>query len=51
MRASKKAILVILFLGIGLFGYSQYIAASNIGVIVTENEFLEKNDSVSTYNV
>jgi hypothetical protein len=51
MRASKKAILVILFLGIGLFGYSQYIAASNIGVIVTETEFLEKNDSVSTYNV
>ncbi len=51
MRTSKKASLVILFLGIGLFGYSQYIAASNIGVIVTETEFLEKNDSVSTYNV
>lgn len=51
MRASKKAILVMLFLGIGLFGYSQYIAASNISVIVLENKFLEKNDSISTYNV
>ncbi len=51
MRASKKAIIVILFLGVGFFGYSQYIAASNIGVIVIENEFLEKNDSISTYNV
>jgi hypothetical protein len=51
MRASKKVILVILFLGIGVFGYSQYIAASNIGVIVTENEFLEKKDTVSVYNV
>ncbi len=51
MRASKKVILVILFLGIGVFGYSQYIAASNIGVIVTENEFLEKRDTVSVYNV
>ena len=51
MRASKKVTLVILFLGIGVFGYSQYIAASNIGVIVTENEFLEKKDTVSVYNV
>jgi len=51
MRTSKKVILFILFFGIGVFGYSQYIAASNIGVIVTENEFLEKTDTVSTYNV
>lgn len=51
MRASKKLGIVILFLGIGVFGYSQYISASNIGVIVTGNEFLEKKDSVSVYNV
>ena len=51
MRTSRKVILVILFFGIGIFGYSQYIAASNIGVLVIENEFLEKNDTVSTYNV
>ena len=51
MRASKKVTLVILFLGLGVFGYSQYIAASNIGVIVTENDFLEKNENISTYNV
>jgi len=51
MRTSKKVILVILFFGIGVFGYSQYIAALNIGVIVTENEFLEKTDTVSIYNV
>ncbi len=51
MRSSKKVILVILFFGIGVFGYSQYISASNIGVIVTENEFLEKRDTVSVYNV
>jgi hypothetical protein len=38
-------------LGIGIFGYSQYISASNIGVIVTQNEFLEKKDTVSVYNV
>ena len=51
MRASKKLGIVILFLGIGVFGYSQYISASNIGVIITGNEFLEKRDSVSVYNV
>ena len=51
MRTSKKVILGILLFGIGIFGYSQYISASNIGVIVTENEFLEKRDAVSVYNV
>lgn len=51
MRKSKKAFLIILFLSIGVFGYSQYTAASNIGVIVTENEFIEKTETASIYNV
>lgn len=51
MRKSKKAFLVILFLSIGAFGYSQYIAASNISVIVTENEFIEKTETAAVYNV
>ena len=51
MRVTKKIGIIILFLGIGIFGYSQYISASNIGVIVTQNEFLEKKDTVSVYNV
>jgi len=51
MRALKKVSIIILFLGIGVFGYSQYISASNIEVIVTENEFLEKKDNVSVYNI
>ncbi len=51
MKTSKKIGIIVLFLGIGVFGYSQYISASNIGVIVTQNEFLEKKDTVSVYNV
>ena len=51
MRNSKKAFLVLVFLGVGIFSYSQYIAASNIGVNVTQNEFLEKKDNISVYNV
>ena len=43
--------IVVLFLGMAAFGYSQYIAASNIGVVVTENEFIEKTDNASIYNV
>jgi hypothetical protein len=51
MSARKKTLLVVLLIGIGLFGYSQYASASQIGVSVTQNEFLEKNDSGSFYNV
>ena len=52
MRTSRKVILAVLFLVVaGIFGYSQYIAISHIGVIVTENEFLEKNNSGSIYNI
>lgn len=32
-------------------GYSQYVSASQIGVIVIKNEFLEKTDAGSLYNV
>jgi hypothetical protein len=52
MRTSRKAILIVLLLVVaGIFGYSQYIAISHIGAIVTENEFLEKNDFGSIYNI
>lgn len=51
MSSRKRAFLIIVFIGIGFFGYSQYAAASQIGVSVTQNEFLEKNDRGSFYNV
>lgn len=51
MRASKKALVVILFLGTCLFGFSQYVSATNIDVAVSENEFVEKNDAGSIYNL
>jgi hypothetical protein len=51
VRKSKKAFLIIFFLSIGAFGYSQYIAASNITVIVTQNEFIEKTETASIYNL
>lgn len=52
MRTSRKAILIVLLLIVaGIFGYSQYIAISHIGATVTENKFLEKNDSGSIYDI
>jgi len=51
MSARKKTILIVFLIGIGVFGYSQYASASQIGVTVTQSEFLEKNDIGSFYNV
>ena len=51
MLYKESTLLILFFIGIGVFGYSQYASASQIGVTVTQNEFLEKNDIGSYYNV
>lgn len=51
MKSGKKVVLILLIIGVVIFGYSQYILASQIGVTVTKNEFLEKTDAGSLYNV
>lgn len=51
VQRSKKIGLIVLVLGIGIFGYSQYAFASQIGVTITESEFLEETNRGSIYNV
>ncbi len=51
MRKGKKGLIVLLILGMGLFGYSQYAFATQIGVIITESELLTENENGATYNV
>ncbi len=51
MKSSKKAALIVLVIGLGLFGYSQYASASQIGVVITESQLLEENAKGSTYNL
>ena len=51
MKSSKKAAIIALVMGLGLFGYSQYASASQIGVIITESQLLEENAKGSTYNL
>ena len=38
-------------IGVGLFGYSQYASASQIGAIITESSVLEENERGKTYDV
>ena len=51
MRSSAKGIIIIFVIGVGLFGYSQYASASQIGVTITQSHLLEKNEMGSTYSV
>ena len=37
--------------GMSIFGYSQYASASQIGVIITESDLVEKTELGSAYNV
>ena len=50
MRRSRK-VLVLVLVGIGLFGYTQYAAATQIGVIVTDSKLINEDENGSTYNV
>ena len=51
MKPVKKGLIIALIMGMGLFGYSQYASATQIGVVVTESELLEESEMGSTYNV
>ncbi len=52
MRKSKNAaILILIIIGIGVFGYAQYIAASNIDAVITQSEFVKEDEYSTTYNV
>jgi len=51
MNRSKKVIIIALIVGVGAFGYSQYASASQIGVMITESDLIEKTDQGSSYNV
>ena len=51
MNRSKKGIIIALVIGVGVFGYSQYASASQIGVMITESNLIEKTDQGSSYNV
>lgn len=51
MKSSKKVAIIVLVLGIGLFGYSQYASASQIGVVITNSQIIEENENGATYDI
>ena len=52
MESSKKVgIIVLLVLGVSIFGYSQYASALQIGVSITQSELIEKNEKKENYRI
>ena len=51
MRSSVKGIIIILAIGMSFFGYSQYVAVSQIGVIITQSHLLKESEMGSTYYI
>ena len=50
MKTAKKAIIIFAIVA-GIFGFSQYASASQIGVTIAKNELLEQNGNEATYNM
>jgi hypothetical protein len=48
MNKSRKAVIIAFVIGMSIFGYSQYASASQIGVIITESDLIEKTDQGSS---
>jgi hypothetical protein len=51
MGSARKGVVVIFLITIGIFGYSQYASASQIGVIITQSNLIEENERESKYNI
>jgi hypothetical protein len=50
MKSSKKALIIMIIMA-GLFGYSQYASASQIGVIIVDSTILSEDERGSTQNL
>jgi len=50
MKPSKKVVIIMIIVA-GLFGYSQYASASQIGVIIVDSTILSEDERGSTQNL
>ncbi|MFB5612302.1 MAG: hypothetical protein ACE5RL_03270 [Nitrosarchaeum sp.] len=51
MSPKRKKIIIIVIVGLSLFGYSQYVLASQIGVVIIQSNLLEENERGSTHDI
>jgi len=49
--AKKKIIALIIIIGVILFGISQYVSASKIGVTVVESKLIQSDNTGSTHSI
>lgn len=50
MKSSKKVVIIVIIVA-GLFGYSQYASASQIGVIIVDSTILSEDERGSIQNL
>ena len=51
MGSRKKIVVILAIIMVGVFGYSQYASASQIGVIISQSDLIEENETESKYNI
>ena len=52
MVSAKKSSAIVLFvLGIGILGYSQYVSASQIEVIITESKLINEDETGTNHKI
>ena len=51
MENSRKILIIVFVIGMGVFGYSQYALASQIGVMITQSDLIEENEQFSSYDI
>ncbi|MGY5142219.1 MAG: hypothetical protein ACW9WZ_04145 [Nitrosopumilus sp.] len=51
MGAKKKAGITLLFTGFAIFGFSQYVFLSQIGITLSESNLVFEDETVSKYSI
>lgn len=51
MSAKKKAGITLLFMGFAIFGFSQYVFLSQIGITLSESNLVFEDETVSKYSI
>ncbi|SMH72032.1 hypothetical protein [Candidatus Nitrosotalea okcheonensis] len=50
-RRSKIIIIVCVIVAIGIFGYSQYLSATNLSISILESKIIQRGENNSLYNM
>ena len=51
VSAKKSSVIVLFVLGIGILGYTQYVSASQIEVIITESELINEDETGANHKI